>query len=361
MMKNRFGKGRHRKFQDDWERSKEPVLEGVTFYAKYLGMCLVSLSNDETHTAEAVKRIIHNAKYHSKLLFKKVSLTVTPKAIIQTNLERPEDVQEVSIHRISYCAADKTSDNKVFAFIANNSITEALECHAYLCSKRKIAEALTLTVAQAFNIAFELWEREKEEQDIVSDDSKDAPPSSPLQKSAPQSIPSSKSTSSSNGRDEACWSSGASPALPPSLDPPPSSTRKVLKVQAEMDPISASAPCTVPVVPPRRPTGMPRFSPCMVNGNGQHDSGIDSSLDSKEMDATAKLLENWHIGEDVDLDESFSKLAECRSNPQLLDINVRRTQFDADIIVHFQGNKTERDQLLESRSSENFQFDLQST
>ena len=47
-------------FQDDWERSKEPVLEGVTFYAKYLGMCLVDLPNDEAHTTDAVKRILHN-------------------------------------------------------------------------------------------------------------------------------------------------------------------------------------------------------------------------------------------------------------------------------------------------------------
>ncbi|XP_033635832.1 low density lipoprotein receptor adapter protein 1-like isoform X2 [Asterias rubens] len=351
MMKNRFGKGRHRKFQDDWERSKEPVLEGVTFYAKYLGMCLVDLPNDEAHTTDAVKRILHNAKYSNKMLFKKVSLTVTPKAIIQTNLERAEDVQEVSIHRVSYCAADKTSDNKVFAYIANNSINEALECHAYLCSKRKIAEALTLTVAQAFNIAFELWEDHDEGN--VSDDSKDPLPASPHQKSAPQSIP-----TSINGRDQASWSSGTSPTLPPSLDPPPSSSRRVLTVQAEINPISASAPCTVPVIPPRRHSGKPCFSPPLVNGIGQHDSGVDSSVDSKELDATAKLLDKWHIGDDVDLDESFAKLAESRSNPQLLDINVRRTQFDADIIVHYQGNQTERDQLLTSRSSENFLLDL---
>ena len=44
---------------------------------------------------------------------------------------------------------------------------------------------------------------------------------SPHQKSAPQSIP-----TSINGRDQASWSSGTSPTLPPSLDPPPSSSRR---------------------------------------------------------------------------------------------------------------------------------------
>jgi hypothetical protein len=38
--------------------------------------------------------------------------------------------------RISYCSADATHDH-VFAFIATNS-NETLECHAFLCPKRKM-------------------------------------------------------------------------------------------------------------------------------------------------------------------------------------------------------------------------------
>jgi len=44
----------------------------------------------------------------------------------------------------------------VFAFIAVNK-DESLECHAFLCRKRKIAQAASLTVAQAFNLAFSSW------------------------------------------------------------------------------------------------------------------------------------------------------------------------------------------------------------
>lgn len=39
--------------------------------------------------------------------------------------------------RISFCTADRNHD-KVFAFIARNTINETMECHAYLCAKAKI-------------------------------------------------------------------------------------------------------------------------------------------------------------------------------------------------------------------------------
>lgn len=39
--------------------------------------------------------------------------------------------------RISYCTADKMHD-KVFAYIAQSQQNETLECHAYLCTKRKV-------------------------------------------------------------------------------------------------------------------------------------------------------------------------------------------------------------------------------
>jgi len=44
---------------------------------------------------------------------------------------------------------------------------ETKECHAFLCRKRKIAQAATMTIAQAFNLAFESWKQNqgKEKED----------------------------------------------------------------------------------------------------------------------------------------------------------------------------------------------------
>lgn len=39
--------------------------------------------------------------------------------------------------RISYCTADKMHD-KVFAYIAQSQHNQSLECHAFLCTKRKM-------------------------------------------------------------------------------------------------------------------------------------------------------------------------------------------------------------------------------
>ncbi|KAI4802024.1 hypothetical protein KUCAC02_019885, partial [Chaenocephalus aceratus] len=63
---------------------------------------------------------------------------------------------------ISYCTADKTQD-KVFAYVSQSQFNETLECHAFLCQKKKIAQAVTLTVAQAFKVALDLWEIAQED------------------------------------------------------------------------------------------------------------------------------------------------------------------------------------------------------
>ncbi|KAJ8333121.1 hypothetical protein SKAU_G00420170 [Synaphobranchus kaupii] len=55
--------------------------------------------------------------------------------------------------------------DKVFAYIAQSLQNETLECHAFLCTKRKVAQAVTLTVAQAFRVAFEFWQAAKEEKE----------------------------------------------------------------------------------------------------------------------------------------------------------------------------------------------------
>lgn len=57
--------------------------------------------------------------------------------------------------RISNCSTDSTHP-QIFSFISTD-VNDILECHAFLCPKRKIAETVTLTVAQAFNAVYESW------------------------------------------------------------------------------------------------------------------------------------------------------------------------------------------------------------
>ncbi|XP_076873042.1 low density lipoprotein receptor adapter protein 1 isoform X2 [Brachyhypopomus gauderio] len=156
-----WGTSKHEKLPENWTDTKETLLEGMVFNVKYLGMTLVGQPKGEDMAAAAIRRIVTTARAGAKK-FRKVTLTVSPKGIIVTDMETSDLIEDVSIYRISYCTADKAQD-KVFAYVSQSQFSETLECHAFLCQKKKIAQAVTLTVAQAFKVALDLWEVAQED------------------------------------------------------------------------------------------------------------------------------------------------------------------------------------------------------
>ncbi|XP_051952580.1 low density lipoprotein receptor adapter protein 1 isoform X2 [Xyrauchen texanus] len=156
-----WGTSKHEKLPENWTDTKETLLEGMVFNVKYLGMTLVGQPKGEDMAAAAIRRIVTTA-HASANKFQKVTLTVSPKGIIISDTETNDLIEDVSIYRISYCTTDKTQD-KVFAYVSQSQFNETLECHAFLCQKKKIAQAVTLTVAQAFKIALDLWEIAQED------------------------------------------------------------------------------------------------------------------------------------------------------------------------------------------------------
>ncbi|XP_051844173.1 low density lipoprotein receptor adapter protein 1 isoform X1 [Antechinus flavipes] len=252
------GGGRHRKLPENWTDTRETLLEGMLFNLKYLGMTLVEQPKGEELSAAAVKRIVATAKASGKKL-RKVTLQVSPRGIILHDSGTNELIENVSIYRISYCTADKMHD-KVFAYIAQNQQSESLECHAFLCSKRKMAQAVTLTVAQAFKVAFELWQVSKEEKE---------------------------KREKANLEEVAC---GARLDGSPSLKGP-ITTGNLLDLEE-----TAKAPLST------------------VSANA-------ANLD--EVGRPEPLANNnvvWEL--DDGLDEAFSRLAQSRTNPQVLDIGL---------------------------------------
>lgn len=156
-----WGTSKHEKLPENWTDTKETLLEGMVFNVKYLGMTLVGQPKGEDMASAAIRRIVATARASAKK-FRKVTLTVSPKGIVITDTETTDLIENVSIYRISYCTADKTQD-KVFAYVSQSQFNETLECHAFLCQKRKVAQAVTLTVAQAFRVALDLWELAQED------------------------------------------------------------------------------------------------------------------------------------------------------------------------------------------------------
>ncbi|KFQ25700.1 Low density lipoprotein receptor adapter protein 1, partial [Merops nubicus] len=130
---------------ETWADMQEPLLEGMCFTLKYLGMTLRCLVSPHCQARVGARK------------FQKVILTVSPRGISLQDADTKEMVENISIYRISYCTTDKLQ-NKVFAYVAQSQESGALECHAFLSPKKKIAQAVTLTVAQAFQMALDLWE-----------------------------------------------------------------------------------------------------------------------------------------------------------------------------------------------------------
>ncbi|XP_057209433.1 low density lipoprotein receptor adapter protein 1-B isoform X1 [Triplophysa rosa] len=158
-----WGTSKHEKLPENWTDTKETLLEGMVFNVKYLGMTLVGQPKGEDMAAAAIRRIVTTARASANAKkFRKVTLTVSPKGIIISDTETNDLIEDVSIYRISYCTTDKTQD-KVFAYVSQSQFNETLECHAFLCQKKKIAQAVTLTVAQAFKVALDLWEITQED------------------------------------------------------------------------------------------------------------------------------------------------------------------------------------------------------
>ncbi|XP_061846129.1 low density lipoprotein receptor adapter protein 1-like isoform X2 [Colius striatus] len=151
-----LGLRRRRKLPESWADMQEPLLEGMCFTLKYLGMTLVEKPKGEDMAAAAIRRIMATARVGARK-FQKVILTVSPRGISLQDADTKEMVENISIYRISYCTTDKLQ-NKVFAYVAQSQESGALECHAFLSPKKKIAQAVTLTVAQAFQMALDLWE-----------------------------------------------------------------------------------------------------------------------------------------------------------------------------------------------------------
>ncbi|XP_046405664.1 low density lipoprotein receptor adapter protein 1-B-like isoform X2 [Ischnura elegans] len=133
---------------------------GATFRVKYLGSSLVDIPNGDVATAEAIKVVIALSKASGKKL-QRVNVSVTLRGIKVSNAATNEVLFDISIYRISYCSAD-ASFNRVFAFIATN-LNETMECHAFLCRKRKMAQTATLAIARTFNTAYELWQLSHED------------------------------------------------------------------------------------------------------------------------------------------------------------------------------------------------------
>uniref|UniRef100_H3DHP2 Low density lipoprotein receptor adaptor protein 1b n=1 Tax=Tetraodon nigroviridis TaxID=99883 RepID=H3DHP2_TETNG len=262
--KQSWAAGKHKKLPENWTDTRETLLEGMVFQLKYLGVTLVEQPKGEELSAAAVKRIVATAKASGKKL-QKVTLKVSPRGIILYDSASNQLIENISIYRISYCTADKMHD-KVFAYIVQSQHNETLECHAFLCPKKKMAQAVTLTVAQAFRVAFEFWQATKEEKE--------------------------KRVKSASGGEGAADSQPDASASQAGLGDGEVATGNLLDLA--------------------------EGAPMALVHSGKMQNASDPFMAHNH--ATENNNTVWEMEDG--LDEAFSRLAESRTNPQVLDIGV---------------------------------------
>lgn len=150
---NNKGKNKEEK-NKNWIHPSENLTSGhVAYLVKFLG----STEVDQPKGIEVVKEGIRKLKFSQQI--KKAEGTKTPKVELTVSVEgvavqdpKSKKIKhQYPLHRISYCADDK-AEKSFFSFIAKEEDDEKHTCFVFVSDK--LAEEITLTIGQAFDLAY---------------------------------------------------------------------------------------------------------------------------------------------------------------------------------------------------------------
>lgn len=112
---------------------------------------------DEPKGIEVVKEGIRKMKFSEHLKraegskTPKVELTISIDGVAVQEPKGKKILHQFPLHHLSYCADDKT-EKKFFSFIAKDTTSDHNVCFVFVSDK--LAEEITLTIGQAFDLAY---------------------------------------------------------------------------------------------------------------------------------------------------------------------------------------------------------------
>eukprot|EP00794_Sanderia_malayensis_P000255 gene255-876_t len=279
VMRKKFGQitGKHECLEDDIMSIRENLPDGITFPVKKLGCLPVQYSQGSGCTDVCVEELVattKKSKAKSNKTLQKLLMVITPDKVQFKDIEKDLILEVLPLYRMSYCTADQRYP-KVFAFIARPAGSEELYCHAFLTHKSSMAEAIALTIAEAFAMSYEAWEaknfRKKNAVDRQCDeDAKNLYKDVGTKEAAP------KCTASQPGKED----------------------------------IQEAAP------PRRKATN--------------HSNLVDDEEDADDLEFIFHSLHPTEVVEEfVESDDEFKRLAEERSQPSILCPSVKRNSLKA--------------------------------
>ncbi|XP_071444390.1 PTB domain-containing adapter protein ced-6 isoform X2 [Hetaerina americana] len=152
--KHNGGKGGNR----NWIHPPDTLQRGhIAYLVKFLG----STEVEEAKGIEVVKEGIRKIKFSQQLRkaeagstggrTPKVELTISVDGVAVQDPKTKAIMYQFPLHRISYCADDK-GEKKFFSFIAKDADSDKHVCFVFVSDK--LAEEITLTIGQAFELAY---------------------------------------------------------------------------------------------------------------------------------------------------------------------------------------------------------------
>ncbi|XP_061181411.1 PTB domain-containing engulfment adapter protein 1-like isoform X1 [Saccostrea echinata] len=137
-----------------WIHPQDKLLTGhIVYNVKFLGECEV----DSAKGTDIVKDAIRKRKFNKHIRkaegqkTPRVELTISADGVTIQDPKTKACMHQYPLHRISYCADDKT-DKRMFTFIAKAA--DANKHYCYVFGSEKCAEEITLTIGQAFDLAY---------------------------------------------------------------------------------------------------------------------------------------------------------------------------------------------------------------
>ncbi|XP_056121633.1 PTB domain-containing engulfment adapter protein 1 isoform X4 [Rhinichthys klamathensis goyatoka] len=144
----------NRKKDKSWMHTPEALAKHfIAYNVKFLGNTEV----DQPKGTEIVKDAVRKLKFQRHIKksegqkIPKVELQISIYGVKILDLKSKEVQYNCQLHRISFCADDKT-DKRIFTFICKDSESNKHLC--YVFDSEKCAEEITLTIGQAFDLAY---------------------------------------------------------------------------------------------------------------------------------------------------------------------------------------------------------------
>jgi len=125
----------------------------IAYLVKFLGNTEVDHPKGIHVVKEGIRKLKFNAQLKKSEGEKppKIELTISIDGVAIQEPKSKKILHQYPLHRISYCADDK-AEKKFFSFIAKESNEDKHNCFVFVSDK--LAEEITLTIGQAFDLAF---------------------------------------------------------------------------------------------------------------------------------------------------------------------------------------------------------------